>query len=99
MKVAAMQPYLFPYAGYCQLYYSADVFIFLDDVSFIKKGWINRNGILLQQQRHEISFPVAGISQNKFINQHTFAFDEIFTAKFFKLLEHSYKKAPFYHET
>lgn len=37
MKVAMMQPYLFPYLGYFQLVNAVDVFIFADDVYFIKE--------------------------------------------------------------
>lgn len=45
MIVAAMQPYFFPYIGYFQLIHAADVFIFLDDVQYIQRGWVNRNRI------------------------------------------------------
>ena len=41
MKVAIMQPYLFPYLGYFQLVDAVDSFVFYDDVNFIKQGWIN----------------------------------------------------------
>ena len=34
MKVAIMQPYIFPYLGYFQLVNSVDKFIFYDDVKF-----------------------------------------------------------------
>ena len=47
MRVAIMQPYVFPYLGYYQLLHAADRFVLFDDVNFIKKGWINRNRILL----------------------------------------------------
>jgi hypothetical protein len=46
MRVAIMQPYLFPYLGYFQLIRSADVFVVYDDVNYIKGGWINRNFII-----------------------------------------------------
>ncbi|BDC17403.1 WbqC family protein [Acidianus sp. HS-5] len=45
-KVAIMQPYFFPYIGYWQLIYAADIFIIFDIVQFIWKGWINRNRVL-----------------------------------------------------
>ena len=46
MKVAIMQPYFFPYLGYFDLIYSADLFIVYDTVQYIKQGWINRNRVL-----------------------------------------------------
>ena len=47
MKLAIMQPYLFPYLGYFQLMHAVDRFVVDDDVTFIKQGWINRNRILI----------------------------------------------------
>tara|TARA_B110000977_G_C10976916_1_gene454568 strand:+ start:309 stop:1028 length:720 start_codon:yes stop_codon:yes gene_type:complete len=46
MKVAIMQPYIFPYLGYFQLMNIVDKWIVFDDIQFINKGWINRNRIL-----------------------------------------------------
>lgn len=43
MRVAVMQPYLFPYLGYFALAASVDCFVFLDDAQYIRQGWINRN--------------------------------------------------------
>jgi len=40
-----MQPYLLPYIGYWELFAAADVFVVLDDVQFIRRGWVNRNRI------------------------------------------------------
>ena len=71
MTVAAMQPYLFPYLGYFQLMHAADVFVLLDDVTFIKKGWINRNAISGKNGPQRFSMPVQAISQNKKIGAHT----------------------------
>ena len=69
MKIAIMQPYLFPYLGYFQLINAVDKFIVYDDVAFIKQGWINRNNILLDQKKHLFSVPVKGISSYAAINE------------------------------
>ena len=47
MKIAIMQPYFFPYIGYFQLINSVDKFIIYDNIQYTKKGWINRNKILV----------------------------------------------------
>jgi WbqC-like protein family len=47
VKLAIMQPYLFPYIGYFQLIHAVDRFVVADDVTFIKQGWINRNRLLI----------------------------------------------------
>ena len=40
-----MQPYFFPYTGYFKLISEVDTFVFLDDVQYIRRGWMNRNKI------------------------------------------------------
>ena len=50
MKVAIMQPYFFPYLGYFSLIKNTDLFILLDEVQFIRHGWIERNRILKQNE-------------------------------------------------
>lgn len=44
--LAVMQPYFLPYLGYWQLVHAVDTFILLDDVQYIRHGWVNRNRIL-----------------------------------------------------
>lgn len=48
MKVGIMQPYFFPYLGYFSLIKHTDRFILLDEVQFIRHGWIERNRVLKQ---------------------------------------------------
>ena len=58
MKIAIMQPYLFPYIGYFQLINSVDTFILYNNVKYTKKGWINRNRILNDGKIDYITFPI-----------------------------------------
>jgi hypothetical protein len=69
MKLAIMQPYLFPYLGYFQLIHAVDSFVVYDDVSYIKGGWINRNYILSQGNKLLITLPLQGASPNRLIKQ------------------------------
>ncbi|MEB1142860.1 WbqC family protein [Citrobacter freundii] len=99
MKLAIMQPYLFPYIGYYQLMSSVDKFIIYDDVSYIKNGWINRNRILINGEAHYITIPVIGGSCNNKINAVKIdktkkkAINKIITT-----IEQAYKKSIFYDE-
>lgn len=43
MRVAVMQPYFMPYAGYFRLFEAADIFVLLDCVQFPRRGWVHRN--------------------------------------------------------
>ncbi|EHN66824.1 WbqC-like protein family [Comamonas testosteroni] len=94
MRGAIMQPYFFPYLGYFQLVYEVERFVFLDDVNYIKKGYINRNSILLNGARHEFSVAVSKVSQNRTIRNHDYVSE--FTG-FLKLIEQNYRKAPYFH--
>ena len=98
MKVVIMQPYLFPYLGYWQMIALADVFVLFDDVNFIKKGWINRNNILLNNSAHLFTLPLQHASQNKLINQININDNIKEKQKLLKMFESAYKKAPFFSE-
>lgn len=99
MKIAIMQPYIFPYIGYFQLIQSVDKFVFYDDVNYIKKGWINRNRIMVNNEANLFTIPVLKASQNKLINETKLGIDKKWLTQFYSTLEHSYKKAPYYEET
>jgi hypothetical protein len=91
MKLAIMQPYFLPYIGYFQLINAVDVFVFLDDVNFIKSGWINRNRILNHGLPHIFTLDLVKPSQNKLINE-TIRKDN--TEKLIKTIQFCYGKAP-----
>jgi len=69
MKIAIMQPYFFPYIGYFQLVNSVDEFVIYDNIQFTKKGWINRNRILVNQNEDYISLPLKKDSDYLNVNQ------------------------------
>jgi hypothetical protein len=95
MRLAIMQPYVFPYIGYFQLINTVDKFVILDDVNYIMRGWINRNSILVNGNEHLFSVPVKKASQNNLIFECELG-EYKWKIKFLKTLEFSYKKAPYY---
>lgn len=98
MKVSIMQPYFFPYIGYFQLIANSDVFVIYDDVNFIKKGWINRNTILVNNTPYLFSIPLQNVSQNKLINEIFISDLDKWKTDLLKTISLSYKKAPFYQD-
>ena len=98
MKLAIMQPYIFPYIGYFQLIKAVDKFVIYDDVNFINRGWINRNRILVNGKDSLFTIPLKEASQNKLINDIDVNWDDAWKSKWLKTLEQSYKKAPFYQQ-
>ena len=99
MTLAIMQPYLFPYIGYWQLINAVDTFVIFDDVNFIKKGWINRNKILINGKESIITFPLIKASQNKLINEIDLFVNNKDKKKIIAKLEIAYKKAPYFDNT
>ena len=58
MRVAIMQPYFLSYLGYFQLVAAADLLIVYDNIKYSKKGWINRNRMLLNEEAVTFSLPL-----------------------------------------
>jgi hypothetical protein len=58
MRLGIMQPYFLPYIGYFQLLASVDKFIVYDNIKYTKKGWINRNRILMNGTDTMFSLPL-----------------------------------------
>ena len=56
MKIVIMQPYFMPYIGYFQLLHASDTFVLYDNIQYTKKGWINRNRII--QNNNVITFTI-----------------------------------------
>lgn len=97
MIAAIMQPYFFPYIGYFQLMKAVDVFMFLDDVQYIDRGWVNRNRIRVNEAPAWLSFPVNKASQKLPINErHYLLGAEVARAE--QRLRSSYVKAAAYSE-
>lgn len=95
-KIGIMQPYFFPYLGYWQLLKAVDRYVIYDDVNYIKNGWINRNNILLNGQKHLITLPLDGASPFLPINQIKITSNVMLKEKLLKTIEQAYKKAPFF---
>lgn len=93
LKVGIMQPYFFPYLGYFQLINGVDKFVLLDDVNYIKKGWINKNRILINGQVNNINVQLLKISQNRKINEINLDSNREWRVKLLKTITMSYSRA------
>lgn len=98
MKLGIMQPYLFPYLGYWQLLNCVDEFIILDDVNLIKRGFINRNYVLVNGTAHMFTIPLKKASQNNLIMDTKLNFNGEEKQQFLKMIQYAYKKAPYYEQ-
>lgn len=94
-KIGIMQPYFFPYIGYFQLVNAVDEFVVYDNIQYSRKGWINRNRILVNQHDDYITLPLKKDSDYLNVNQRFLA--DTWTADRKKMLNRiveSYRKAP-----
>ena len=93
MKLGIMQPYFFPYIGYFQLINAVDEFLVYDNVNFIKKGWINRNNILINGNSYLINVPLK--SKSSFVKIKDIEIDDSlkWRKKILSDISTNYKKA------
>jgi hypothetical protein len=75
MKLGIMQPYFLPYIGYFQLISAVDTFIVYDNIKYTKKGWINRNRILLNGSDGMFTLPLRRGSDSLDVVQRELAVD------------------------
>ncbi|MBW7832200.1 MAG: WbqC family protein [Simplicispira suum] len=93
MKGAIMQPYFLPYIGYFQLIASVDQFIVYDNIKYTKKGWINRNRMLLNGIDAMFSLPLKKGSDSLDVVERELATD-FDRAKLLNQFKGAYGRAP-----
>lgn len=98
MKIAIMQPYLLPYIGYFQLIAASDVFVIYDNVQYTKKGWVNRNRLLMNGSDKVFTLPLQKASDYLEIRERRIAAD-FKRSKILNQFRGSYLKAPFFDDT
>jgi hypothetical protein len=94
-----MQPYFLPYIGYWQLINAVDVFVVYDNIQYTKKGYINRNRILVDGEVRKFSIPLKSDSHILNINERIIS--ESFENEKYSLLkriDYAYHKAPNFEE-
>jgi len=95
VKLAIMQPYFLPYIGYFQLMNVVDEFVIYDNIEFTKKGWFNRNRILVNGKDSYITIPLKKDSDYLDVKDRYLA--DIWSSERNKMLNKiisSYRKSP-----
>jgi hypothetical protein len=96
-KVAIMQPTYLPWAGYFGLMMASDIFIFLDNVQFQKRGWQQRNQIKTLKGNLFLTVPVKTKNRyNQFVNEVEVDNSTDFKKNHFKSIEFNYNKTDFF---
>ena len=97
--VGIHQPNFMPWLGYFYKIWQSDIFIFLDDVQFIKTGsnYTNRVSINIDGQTHYITIPIRRGSGVQEINKSKFL-NEKWKKKLIATLQNNYAKTPYFNE-
>jgi hypothetical protein len=95
MKLGIMQPYFLPYIGYWQLMNAVDKYIIYDEIEYSKKGWINRNRLLMNNTEFLFSIPLKKDSDYKFISQREIS-NDFNRNKLINQIKSSYFKSPYF---
>ena len=98
MRLAIMQPYFLPYIGYFQLIAAVDLFIVYDNIKYTKKGWINRNRMLLNGQDAVFSLPLKKDSDLLDVVRRELAAD-FNRDKLLNQFKGAYRRAPYFAQT
>lgn len=98
MRVAIMQPYFLPYVGYYQLIAAVDMFVIYDNIKYTKKGWINRNRMLLNGADAMFSLPLKKGSDVLDVVQRELA-EDFDPDKLLNQLRGAYFRAPYFTQT
>lgn len=98
MKVAIMQPYFLPYIGYFQLIGAVDLFVVYDNIKYTKKGWINRNRMLLNGSDSTFSLSIKKGSDSLDVRDRELAAD-FDRGKLLNQFRGAYLRAPHFEQT
>jgi hypothetical protein len=97
-RLAIMQPYFLPYIGYYQLVSAVDTFLIYDNIKYTKKGWINRNRLLLNEDAALFSLPLKKDSDALDVVQRELAAD-FDRGKLLNQFKGAYSRAPYFAQT
>lgn len=98
MKIGIMQPYFMPYIGYYQLIAAVDLFVIYDNIKYTKKGWINRNRLLVNGAEASFSLPLRkGSDSLQIIDREiSYSFE---SRKLLNQFKGAYGQAPYFSDT
>ena len=90
-----MQPTYLPWLGYFDLIDQSDIFVFLDDVQFVKQSWQNRNKIKIPTGWTWLTIPVCRNYRQKILETRI-NYATKWNEKHFKSIYYNYHSATFY---
>ena len=96
--VSILQPHYLPYLGYFSMMEKSDIFIFLDDVYYIKREWKNRNKIRMENNTERtrfLSVPIKKMQRSRNLNLTEISYETDWMDKHLNFVKVTYKKSPY----
>ena len=94
MKIAIIQPNFFPFKAYYDLAKRVDRFIFLDDIPYNNKSWVNKALFRLNSKNYYFRVPMEYDSDSTIITKDLKTKNDKWKNKFSKIIKVQYKNAP-----
>ena len=98
MIVTAHQPTFLPYLGIVRKIIDSDYLVLLDDVQYVRRGFVNRNKIFTRDGEKWITVPVVKADRNAKINEIRIDYSTNWNEKMLSTIKHTYGNAPYYDE-
>ena len=97
MRIAISQPTFLSWQGYFALIDYVDLFVFFDNVQFVKRSWIQRNKIKSNNKELFLTIPVKTKGKRfQKIKEVEIDYDHFNYDKFLKTLKENYKNARYF---
>ena len=93
--ISIHQPGYLPWLGFFKKILYSDIFVFLDDVKYVKRQWHNRNQIRTSSGANFLTVPIISNS-GKLINEMKISYDEDWVQVHKKTMKYNYSKAPYF---
>jgi hypothetical protein len=97
MIVTIHQPDFIPWLGFFSRWAKSDLFILLDDVQFLRRGWHHRDRIKTQHGAHWLTIPIKKKGKySQLINEVEIDNSNDWCCAHLETLKHAYSRAPYY---
>lgn len=96
-KIFIHQPDFIPWIGFFQKLKKSSIYVILDDVQYIRRGWINRDQILLDNKLKWVTVPVYSKGNyRELIKNIKINYETKWIEKILKTFEYNYSSYPYY---
>lgn len=93
-----MQPYYFAWYGFFEQFKLADIYVFYDDVQYIKRSLMNRVTIRTKDGDRWMTIPVKKVNQGALINEIRCDEEHNWIEDHLNILWQSYKNTPYFND-